>query len=196
VPLEDQYATAGMRVLLAESVELESLMDLVATNSPDIVHVAAGFVGAGGGAAVDISSGVAGQVGLTGLDRDRLTATGLASAIAATDGGGALVVLDPPAVSHVSVQAAQLVLRNAFAAEVAAIVSVPAVIATGLVRYGAQDALYRRLPRALADGHPAATVVEDIRALADGMPASADAFGFPPTALFAARPLHRIESGP
>ena len=105
-------------------------------------------------------------------------------------------MLDPPAVSHVNVQAAQLLLRNAFAAEVAAIAAVPAVIATGLVRFGCQDALYRGFPRELAAGHPVAAVTAGIRALADDMPGDADAFGFSPAALIATRPQHRIVTGP
>ena len=195
VPIAGQYTAAGMRVLTADSVELTSLVDLVAKQPPDIVHIAAGFVEAGGGAAVDISSGVAGQVRLPGIDHHRLTATGFASAMAET-GARPVIVLDPPAVSHVSVQAAQLLLRNAFAAEVAAIAVIPAVIATGLVRFSSQDALYRRLPRALAAGHPVAAVVDEIRALSGAAPHTTDAFGFPPTALFAARPQHRIVTGP
>jgi hypothetical protein len=152
VPIEGQYAAAGMRVSITESVDLMSLTTLVAEHPPDVVHIAAGFVDAGGGAAVDISSGVAGEVRLSGIDQNRLTATGLASALAVAVRARPVIVLDPPAVSHVNVQAAQLLLRNAFAAEVAAIAAVPAVIATGLVRFGCQDALYRRFPRELAAG--------------------------------------------
>jgi len=196
VPIEGQYAAAGMRVSIIESVDLASLTALVAEHPPDVVHIAAGFVEAGGGAAVDISSGVAGEVRLSGIDQDRLTATGLASAIAAVTRTRPVIVLDPPAVSHVNVQAAQLLLRNAFAAEVAAIAAVPAVIATGLVRFGCQDALYRHLPRELASGHSVAAVTAGIRVLATDMPDNADAFGFSPTALFATRPQHRIVTGP
>ncbi len=196
VPIEGQYAAAGMRVSITESVDLTSLTALVAERPPDVVHIAAGFVDAGGGAAVDISSGVAGEVRLSGIDQNRLTATGLASALAVAARARPVIVLDPPAVSHVNVQAAQLLLRNAFAAEVAAITAVPAVIATGLVRFGCQDALYRRFPRELAAGHPVAAVTAGIRALANDTPGNADAFGFSPTALFATRPQHRIVTGP
>ncbi len=196
VPIEAQYAAAGMRVSIIESVDLTSLADLVAEHPPGVVHIAAGFVDAGGGAAVDISSGVAGQVRLSGIDQNRLTATGLASALAVAARARPVIVLDPPAVSHVNVQAAQLLLRNAFAAEVAAIAAVPAVIATGLVRFGCQDALYRGFPRELAAGHPVAAVTAGIRALADDMPGDADAFGFSPAALIATRPQHRIVTGP
>jgi hypothetical protein len=196
VPVEDQYAAAGMRVDIAESVDLTSLAAVVAEHPPDVVHIAAGFVDVGGGAAVDISSGVAGEVLLSGIDHDRLTATGLASALAAAARARPVIVLDPPAVSHVNVQAAQLLLRNAFATEVAAITAVPAVIATGLVRYSCQDKLYRRLPRQLASGHPVAAVAAGIRALAGDTPDRADAFGFAPAALFAARPQHGVVTGP
>jgi cellulose synthase operon protein C len=196
VPIEDQYAAAGMRVSITESVELTSLTALVGEHPPDVVHIAGSFVDAGGGAAVDISSGVAGEVRLSGIDHNRLTATGLASAIAAAGHARPVIVLDPPAVSHVNVQAAQLLLRNTFAAEVAAIAAVPAVIATGLVRFGCQDALYRRFARELADGRPVAAVTAGIRALANETPDNADAFGFSPTALFAARPQHRIVTEP
>jgi cellulose synthase operon protein C len=196
VPIEGQYAAAGMHVFITESVDLASLTILVAEHPPDVVHIAAGFVDAGGGAAVDISSGVAGKVRLSGIDQNRLTAVGLASALAVAARARPVVVLDPPAVSHVSVRAAQLLLRNAFAAEVAAIAAVPAVIATGLVRFGCQDALYRRFPRELTAGHPVAAVTAGIRALADDTPGNADAFGFSPTALFATRPQYRIVTGP
>jgi hypothetical protein len=196
MPIESQYAASGMRVFITESVNLESLVNLVSKHSPDIVHIKAGFVDAGGGAAADISSGVAGQVRLAGIDQDRLTTTGFATAVAAAAGARPVILLDPPAVSHVSVQAVQLLLRNAFAAEVAAIVAVPAVIATGLVRYGCQDALYRRLPRDLAAGHRMADVVDGIRALAGDVPDTEDSFGFLPAALFAARPQHRVVTGP
>jgi cellulose synthase operon protein C len=196
VPIEDQYAAAGMRVSITESVDLTSLMALVAEHPPDVVHIAAGFVDAGGGAAVDISSGVAGEVRLSGIDHNRLTATGLVSAIAAAARARPVIVLDPPAVSQVNVQASQLLLRNAFATEVAAMAAVPAVIATGLVRFGCQDALYRRFARELAAGHPVAAVAAGIRTLTGDTADDADAFGFSPTALFAARPQHRIVTEP
>ena len=96
VPIEGQYAAAGVRVSITESVDLTSLTALVAEHPPDVVHIAAGFVDAGGGVAVDISSGVAGEVRLSGIDHRRLTATGLASAIAAAARTRPVVVLAHP----------------------------------------------------------------------------------------------------
>jgi hypothetical protein len=189
VDLERAYASAGVRVHVLDSARLTRVAAELARHSPDILHVAAGLVDDVVGVAIDLAGGVAGEVELPQIERERMTTTGLALTLAAVAPPGPVIVLDPPAVSHVAVHASQLLLRNAFAAEITLTTRVPAVIGTGLVRYGAQDALYRQLPSALASSQSVAAVVADIRRLEKDH-ATPDGLGFPAAALFAARPGH------
>jgi hypothetical protein len=84
----------------------------------------------------------------------------------------------------------QLLLRNAFAAELVAVGTVRAVLATGLAGYVRQRRLYDKLIRALAEG-------PEIGELARGLQASAgpdfeDRLAFAATALFARTPWVRF----
>jgi hypothetical protein len=188
VDLEEVYREAHMQVHVLESAALPSIAERLRVLQPDVLHIAGGLVDDGVGVAVDVAGGVAGEVELPRIQRERMTTTGLALALAAVAPPGPIVILDPPAVRHVAVHSSQLLLRNAFAADLASATRVPAVIGTGLVCGGPQDALRQRLRDAIASAESVATLADGIRALESNWSADQDALGLRTTALLAVRP--------
>ena len=188
VPLEERYRQAGLFVKVLEKVDLTSLQDAIETVEPDVLHIVGSLVEASGGAAIDISSGTAGTLDFRDIDKERLTTSGLARALKSEVRADPVLVLDPPALARATGLAAQLLLRNAFAAELARIVPMPAIMAAGLVSYSAQDALYRDLIFGLASERSVADIVDTLRALAEKEERSDDSYGLAATALFTAQP--------
>ena len=191
VPLDVRYRSAGIQVTVLETVELVALEAALEREPYDVLHVAGSFVDAGGGAAIDISSSTAGTWELRDLEKERLTTTGLALALSRSPEPRPVVILDPPALSRGSGLASQLLLRNAFAAELATIAPTPAIVGAGLVSYRAQDMLYETLVGGLADDVSVGELVDRVRRLGVQEP-ELDGFGLPATALFTAEPAHRL----
>jgi hypothetical protein len=187
VPIDWVYERAGFHPIVLDSPTGAELMSLLRDFPAAILHLNVGLVDHHGTPAIDLlgSPGVRGRAAagrLTGPAMDHLIPRDLPAP---------LVVLDVTAPKSRRETAAQLLLRNAFAAELAAVGTVRAVLATGLARYGRQQRLYRALAGALRDGLDVYDVAAAVRALATD-PQLDDALAFTATALFSRAPSVRF----
>jgi hypothetical protein len=161
--IEDLYSRGGPVELAAlATASLPDVESVIRSLRPHVFHVAAPFVTSVGVPTVDLSAR-----DLTSADRQRLPATGLARLMELAGGPPPLLVLDPSGAPSASELVLQLLLRNAFAADVLQITGYLPILATGLGRYGEQDALYETLGRAFAQGGTGATLLERVRARAE-----------------------------
>jgi hypothetical protein len=181
--IADAYRLQGpVDLSMLDTASLTKLRDALERLEPDVLHIAAPLAASGGAPAVDLSADDPSSV-----ESKRLTTTGLERLLSAPGGRTPLIVLEPPGPPRTSELVHQLLLRNAFAAEVLELTGGEPLIATGLVRYAEQDRLYQTLRTALDEAGTPRTVAERLRALAE--PAGAeDPLGFAAAALFAGRP--------
>ena len=171
-PVDRTYARAGFRTVVLDAPgELKSLPHEFPAA---VIHLDAGFAVHHGVPALDLRG------------RGRLTATALDRLIP-RDVPAPLVVLDPPAPRTAHETAVELLLRNSFAAELAAVSGVRAVLAAGLVHGGRRERQRVALAGALREGRDVHDVARALRE-----PALDDTLGFVAAALFARTPSVRF----
>jgi hypothetical protein len=191
VPVEWAYERLGFRTLVLDSPTGAELAAVLHKRPVAILHVNAGLVDHHGTPAIDLLAVAGSKGGPAGSGRHTGTAL---DGVIPRNLPAPLVVLDVTAPRSRHEAAAQLLLRNAFAAELAGVGTVRAVVATGLARYHRQERLYDALIGALRDGRTVHDVTEAVRALAGEAhePTLEDAFAFTATALFARTPSVRF----
>jgi cellulose synthase operon protein C len=180
VPVDWVYQLHGFRTLVLDAASADSLKAALARRPVAIVHLNVGLVDHHGTAAVDLlpPPAAVGRPPVAG----RLTGTAF-EALLPDDLLQPLVVLDVPGPKTRREKVIQLLLRNAFVSDLAAVGSIPAVLGTGLSLHDGQQALYDALIGALSDGLPVQEVAERVRSVSRD-----DALTFPATALMARRP--------
>lgn len=185
------YRRAGFRPLVLDSPTSDELMAALQRWPPAILHLNVGLVATHGSPAVDVLA-LPTPKGRP-LTRGRLTATALDRLIP-RNLPAPLVLLDVPAPKGRREAVRQLLLRNVFAAELSAVGTAPAILATGLAADERQRALYATVIGALRVGRDVGDVRAAIAALADvgSEPALADRLAFTAAALFARRPSIRF----
>jgi hypothetical protein len=169
---EQAYAGWGVTVRVVETTRAEAIQGALRDWRPVIVHVCAGFVDARGTPALDLAPGQHEyQIELLfPTVVERLVATSLPLP--------PLVVLDVPAPPTPEEAMVQLLLRNAFAAELTQRGKLEPVLATGLVEPFEQPAFHHEL----RSGFTAGTSVGELAACLRGRG------GAPDTALFTTSP--------
>ena len=191
VPLDWRYARAGYSPIVLESPTSDDLMLILHRQPVAILHLNVGLVEHHGNPAIDVIAAppIRGRPALTG----RITATAL-DRLVPRSMPSPLIVVDATAPKSRREMASQLLLRNAFAAELAAIGNVRALLATGLAQYSRQERLYDALIDALRDGGDVYDVAQSIRSLADSSSDMTfeDVAAYTATALFARSPSVRF----
>jgi hypothetical protein len=179
VPVDWLYERAGFDTVVLESPSASRLAATLSEHPAAVLHLNVGLVDHHGVPALDLLGGIVGRVTGTAFD-----------ALLPRHVPAPLVVVDAPAPPSRGEALTQLRLRNGFAAELTAVGTARAVLATGLARYGRQQRLYDALVGALARGEDVHTVASAVRAGAgDGVE---DALAFTACALFARTPHERF----
>lgn len=159
VDIERFYEYSGFRILRLETPavgDVRAALDRVIANSdvPAILHFSGGLRELGGGIALTFLAGEWSQEALGGWrPSDELSVTALDFVLDCfpRDVFRPLVILDIDSPHTPTESAAQLFLRNAFAADVFALGHCPALLATGLTT-GTAYALYETMVAALGRG--------------------------------------------
>jgi hypothetical protein len=195
VNIESLYSFLGFRVLRIEvpsARELRRVIDQAITDRdvPAILHFSGGIREQGGGIALTFLAGEWSQEALGGYrtsDEYSVTAVDSVLEIFPRESFRPLVVLDIDSPNGFTETALQLLLRNAFAADLFALGHCPAVLATGLV---AQDApkVYNMLMSFLGGG---SSVLETASAVQRMEAAESGDLGSGATALFTNLPWLR-----
>jgi hypothetical protein len=139
---------------------------LVGQNPPPaVLHLTGGFVPTGSGVGLDLTGGWGSAVEGSEAAPAALTTTDLDRAVraAAQDWPAPIVVLDAVATAHSREAAIQLVLRNAFAAELFALGGTRAVLAMGLALHDDKTYMNALVAGGLAEGRPLGAIVRDVR---------------------------------
>ena len=180
IPVDWTYRQHGFQPLVLDASSADGLYAELQRRPVAVVHLNVGLVDYYGTAAVDLMPPRAakGRPPSAG----RLTGAALC-ALLPPDLPQPLIVLDVPGPTGRREKTTQLLLRNAFAADLAAVGTVRAVLATGLSRYGDQERLYGALIGALGSGCRICEVADRIRDLGREEPLT-----FPSTALFTRLP--------
>ena len=187
-PIEWRYELAGFECVVLDAPSPEELEWTLERTPVAILHLNVGLVDHHGTAAIDLSASPA--------PKPRRALAGRLSGIAfhrliPRDLPTPLVVLDVPGPQAAHETVTQMLLRNAFAAELASLGVVRTILATGLARYAEQRRLYDTLVDALAEGVDVYEVVSRIRRIADAGGRAAHSLPFSSAALFTRRPTLR-----
>jgi hypothetical protein len=155
ISLPMQYYRAGIRAEETSVYDRRMLFDVLSKFQPAVLHIAAGIREQRGHVFLDFGGGY-------GSSEAQATAKDLAAAISRA-GRPPLVILDVPAPPGDTERVRQLCLRNAFAAELAQMAPVAAIVGTGLGDPDEQLEVSGRLVEGLAAGAPLGEIVRAIR---------------------------------
>ncbi len=189
VDVQLAYERMGFHTTTLDAPTPDELNDVLRDRPAAIVHLTLGLVNHLGTAAIDLLA-VARTKGrpvsagrLTGLALDALIPRNVPSP---------LVILDAAAPKSRRESVTQLLLRNAFAADLVSAGNVRALIATGLAQYARRRELYETLIRALAEGREVGDIVRCVQDADAGPQDFERTLAFTATALFARTPDTRF----
>ncbi|MDT8306780.1 MAG: hypothetical protein RRC07_12660 [Anaerolineae bacterium] len=155
VSLRKQYYGAGIEAQEFSVDDPWMLYDALSKFQPQLLHVVAGIREQRGHVFLDFAGGF-------GSQQTQVTAKDMAVALSRS-GRAPLVILDVPAPPGETERVRQLLLRNAFAAELAQMAPVMAIIGTGLGDPDEQLEVSGRLVEGLVNNVPVGEIVRGMR---------------------------------